>query len=451
MGIGKRSNKDFLPVMKYDGRTGEFSLINRVQNDDDEWESVASVIAPKDFRAVPALDVAEVGWVAFPSGQAPDTALVAAGDDAAARWGEPPTENHKLGVRLIWKMPGNLGGGIRELLGTSIGLWNGIDALMDAYAADADKQPGKLPVVTLAKVQEHKSRNGTTYTPVFKIATWAPRPTELPNIPPLATRTESIPQATAKPSASAKPPAEYEDEIPFWPRAKEPAIHRGLKAATTDVNLIIGWWRGYPDCNIGMATGVASGVFVIDIDGENGESGISMLERQHGVLPPTVESITGRGRHLFFAWPSATKIRNSAGSIASGIDVRGDGGYVLLPPSIHPSGAPYLWSPTSAKAFAIAPDWLLAALAPGKRASSRASSMPTSRWRDLAQGLSEGARNTGMIQLSGYLLRRRVDPFVVLALMQGFNATRCTPPLAAEDVTRIVDSISGRELKRREA
>src|SRR5262245_29476348 len=87
--------------------------------------------------------------------------------------------------------------------------------------------------------------------------------------------------------------------FPCMPRAKEPAIHRGLKAATTDANLIVGWWRGNPDCNIGMATGEASGVFVIDIDSENGESSLAMLERQHGALPPTVESITGRGRHLF--------------------------------------------------------------------------------------------------------------------------------------------------------
>src|SRR5262249_15159857 len=145
--------------------------------------------------------------------------------------------------------------------------------------------------------------------------------------------------------------------FPCKPRDKAPATYHGLKDATTDFNKITGWWRS-TDFNIGLATGKASGVFVLDVDGEDGESSGAMLERRHGILPSTVNSITGRGRHLFFAWPGRP-IRNSVCKIAPGIDIKADGGYVILPPSIHPSGRAYAWSVDSANAFAAAPQWLL--------------------------------------------------------------------------------------------
>ena len=119
--------------------------------------------------------------------------------------------------------------------------------------------------------------------------------------------------------------------FPCRPRDKKPALWNGLKGATIDQNVIVGWWSR-TDFNIGLATGKRSGVFVVDIDGMKAETELTRLEARHGALPHTVESITARGRHLFFAWPSRM-IRNSAGKIAPGIDVRGDGGYVLAPPS----------------------------------------------------------------------------------------------------------------------
>lgn len=83
-----------------------------------------------------------------------------------------------------------------------------------------------------------------------------------------------------------------------------------------------------------------------------------VLEQNYGELPVTVESITGRGRHLYFKMPDQP-VKCSASKIAPKIDVRGDGGYVLAPPSIHPSGRPYCWSVDTNNAFAEAPAWLL--------------------------------------------------------------------------------------------
>jgi Primase C terminal 1 (PriCT-1)/Bifunctional DNA primase/polymerase, N-terminal len=76
---------------------------------------------------------------------------------------------------------------------------------------------------------------------------------------------------------------------------------------------------------------------------------------------------------------------------------------------------------------------------------------PPSQWRDLIKGVAEGARDCSAAKLAGHLFRRRVDPFVVLELLLGWNATHCTPPLPEEDIERIVNSIAGRELRRRGA
>jgi hypothetical protein len=164
-------------------------------------------------------------------------------------------------------------------------------------------------------------------------------------------------------------------------------------------------------------------------------------------MPATVESITARGRHLFFKCPD-TPVPNSVGKIATGIDVRGAGGYVLAPPSVHPSGKRYYWSVDSAAAFAAAPEWLLSIIAKPETATATA----VSEWRELVRnGVREGQRNSSAARLTGYLLRRFIDSFVVLELVQSWNVTCCTPPLSPDEITQIVNSVAGRELKRRQA
>src|SRR5262249_8949386 len=125
--------------------------------------------------------------------------------------------------------------------------------------------------------------------------------------------------------------------FPCKPGTKEPATPHGLKDATTDLGVIERWWHTNPDYNIAIAPGAISGVFIADIDGFDAEVELRKLEAAHGTLPPTVEAITARGRHAYFQMPAGSDIRNSAGKIAPGIDIRGNGGYVLAPPSVHPS------------------------------------------------------------------------------------------------------------------
>ena len=107
--------------------------------------------------------------------------------------------------------------------------------------------------------------------------------------------------------------------------------------------------------NIGVATGLISGVWVFDVDGSNGASTLRDLEAKNGNLPATLISITSAGPHFWFR--ATGEIQSSAGRVGVGLDVRGDGGYVVAPPSVHPDGPVYRWG--NDVPIATAPDWLI--------------------------------------------------------------------------------------------
>jgi hypothetical protein len=237
--------------------------------------------------------------------------------------------------------------------------------------------------------------------------------------------------------------------FPCTARGKTPATAHGVKDATSDPVRIESWWLRDPSYNLAIATGAVSGIFVVDVDGLDAEAALRALEAEHGALPVTVEVVTGAGRHIWLKHPADTTIANSASKIAPGIDVRGDGGYALAPPSVHPSGRRYCWSVDCAKAVAEAPAWLLAKIAVPNGGDGTAT--PPSEWLRLAEsGVSEGTRNDAIARLTGHLLRRRVDPRVALELVRTWNSARCRPPLADTEVEQVVNSIAGKELKRRQ-
>jgi len=227
--------------------------------------------------------------------------------------------------------------------------------------------------------------------------------------------------------------------FPCQPRGKEPACDTGLHAATTDVERINWWWRAFPDLNIGVATGAASGVFVLDIDGEDGEGSLLKLETEHGALPPTVEAITGKGRHCYFR--TSKKISNSAGQLGVGLDVRGDGGYVIAPPSIHPSGRAYAWSVDTTRDFAAAPDWLLTMVATAKGGAK--TGKPLEHWHTvLIEPIRNGQRNATLASICGKLVHCGVrDVILLYDLVMCVNIARCEQPLSPSEVETIVISV----------
>jgi len=154
--------------------------------------------------------------------------------------------------------------------------------------------------------------------------------------------------------------------FPCEASAKRPLTRNGHWDATTDPHAIERWWRRWPSANVAVPTGQKSGVVVLDVDVEDdGPESLARLERAGVPVPKTARARTGGGGiHLFFRYPRGREIRNSAGLLGPGLDVRGEGGYVVVPPSR--TQGPYEWVDRSPPAEA---SWLIERLAEGEEAT----------------------------------------------------------------------------------
>jgi hypothetical protein len=149
---------------------------------------------------------------------------------------------------------------------------------------------------------------------------------------------------------------------------KHPVSRHGLHDATTHSGVIASWWRDLRYANPAVRTGArpaGAGIVVVDIDPDHGgDASLAELLAAHGPLPATLEVITGGGgRHLYFTC-AGRSIPNSAGRLGPGLDIRGEGGYVLVPPSVHASGGRYRWVERPVGAL---PDWLADLAQPHER------------------------------------------------------------------------------------
>jgi hypothetical protein len=127
-------------------------------------------------------------------------------------------------------------------------------------------------------------------------------------------------------------------------QGKHPRVKAWQDVASSDPATVIDWWKRWPTANIGLATGAASGIVVLDVDGSEGAASLATLEAKYGAIGVTARSQTPRpGMHIVFAHPGF-HVGNSTGKrggIAPGLDVRGDGGYIVVPPSLHLNGKRY--------------------------------------------------------------------------------------------------------------
>jgi hypothetical protein len=147
--------------------------------------------------------------------------------------------------------------------------------------------------------------------------------------------------------------------FPCEPGGKRPLTYNGFWDASTDPRRVEAWWSRWPEANVGIPTGERSGLLVLDVDpGAGGPESLAALERTGGPLPRTARTRTGGGgMHVFFRYPEGETVRNSAGRLGPGLDVRGEGGYVVVPPSRTRSA--YEWLDRAPLAQAT---WLLACL-----------------------------------------------------------------------------------------
>lgn len=227
---------------------------------------------------------------------------------------------------------------------------------------------------------------------------------------------------------------------------KVPATRRGLHDATTDQSVARGWWKT-ADYNMGIRTG--EGLVVVDVDPRHGgDDTLHSLEQSEGALPPTWRQQTGGGgEQIFFLVDGPCGC--SVGKLGPGLDVRGDGGYIVAPPSIHPSGREYAWdvSPSEVE-LAPLPDWLRNRMVDPDPAKPTAE--PAETWRRIVGGVGEGERNASAARIYGHLLSRRVDPIVGLELMVAWDSQRNRPPLGRAEVEKVCESIAARELRKRD-
>ncbi|KKL57642.1 hypothetical protein LCGC14_2233350, partial [marine sediment metagenome] len=129
--------------------------------------------------------------------------------------------------------------------------------------------------------------------------------------------------------------------FPVTPASKTPSTRHGFKDATTDEAQIRVWWEARPDLNIGIACGKDAGFVVLDVDPRNGGAiALDALISEHGQFPPTVTAQTGGGgQHYLFALPEGRLRR----TLCEGVDVQGNGKYIVVAPSVHPDGGRYTW------------------------------------------------------------------------------------------------------------
>lgn len=126
---------------------------------------------------------------------------------------------------------------------------------------------------------------------------------------------------------------------------KRPLVKAWQDVATVDPKSIEEWWDRWPEANIGIATGAKSSVWVLDVDvkKEDGFASLRKLDQELGGLPETLKAKSGSGGlHLYFRYEQGSRIPSRTG-VLPGLDVRGDGGYIVAPPSLHISGNHYEW------------------------------------------------------------------------------------------------------------
>jgi hypothetical protein len=227
---------------------------------------------------------------------------------------------------------------------------------------------------------------------------------------------------------------------------KHPRTINGLKDATTDTSIIKKWWNQWSNSNIGIPTGQINGFIAVDIDPRHGgNESLDELISIYGELPETVVAITGGGgRHILFKHPKRL-VGNKTG-ILPGIDIKGDGGYIIVSPSNHHTGGTYEWElssrPTKVQLAEI-PEWLMNMIVEPNKGEKK----PTNYWMKIIQGVDDGQRNMTTASFVGYLLRHGIAAPIAFELTLLWNE-RNNPPQPRKVIETTFNSILRAETNR---
>lgn len=220
--------------------------------------------------------------------------------------------------------------------------------------------------------------------------------------------------------------------------AKHPRILDPLKRATTDEAQLRQWWEMWPEANIGVATGEASKVIVLDVDPKNGgNETLKKLLAEHGELAEKVAARTGgRGFHLLFEhpgghWPNTQSSPDRPSPIGQGLDFRGDGGLIVAVGSEHISGGIYEWLNPPNGHLPQAPQWLL-----DKLRNRKSSTVITG---DGESQIIEGSRHPALRAWACQMRGKGMSKAGIRAALFAENATRFAEAKPDDEVERLVE------------
>lgn len=229
---------------------------------------------------------------------------------------------------------------------------------------------------------------------------------------------------------------------------KSPAIVGWQMAAQPDLRTFQNSGCGQLWKNVGIVTGGAERLAVLDVDPRNGgDASLKELELKFGRLPDTpIVHTGGGGEHYYFRTHSPLRSRSA---FCPGLDIKAEGGFVVAPPSQHMTRPFYEWDGVlnlETVPLAQLPAWLLDLLS----SVSNCTSMSPSRFRGaISQRLTQGQRNNVLTSVAGHLMRRYVEPELAVDLLHAANEAYGHPPLPREEVCRIAESVARLELNRR--
>jgi putative DNA primase/helicase len=216
---------------------------------------------------------------------------------------------------------------------------------------------------------------------------------------------------------------------------KEPLIRRGSHGASSDEETVRKWWKRWPEAQIGIATGKISGLVVLDVDlGKEGvESSWNSLIQKQVIQLDTVRARSGAGGlHLYFKYPENETVQNTVEHGGNkGIDFRGDGGYIVAPPSIHSvTGKEYLWENSIFETtLHECPEFMYSVNATATLSYISAAPIP------------EGHRNVAMTAIAGILRTFGLNEEHILNVLIQQNSERCVPPLPETELESIAKHI----------
>jgi putative DNA primase/helicase len=215
---------------------------------------------------------------------------------------------------------------------------------------------------------------------------------------------------------------------------KHPRTKHGKDDATADEATIRRWWRMWPHANVAIATGAVSGLVVLDVDSyKDGDNSLRELEQSYSPLPETVQQLTGGGGvHYLFAHPGSP-VKNRVETLGAGLDIRGDGGYIIAAPSLHKSGTCYTWEvlhEPDETPLAPMPPWLLALC--------QDRTNPTSV--DAGAPIPDHQRNATLFRLGASMRAKGFEEAAIYAALWETNQAQCHPPLGEAEVHKIAHS-----------